>query len=171
MYEYANRFAAAGHQVTILHSLRRPFKKMRSPLWWKRLVFACRGAVRPAWFPLDDRVNSKIVDQISDAFVPDGDILFSTWWQTAYALATLSPCKGVPVRPAWFPLDDRVNSKIVDQISDAVAFFFTISAMISSVSFCATPINISSSRFVGLKLGSSAFCPILDSAPELNASS
>jgi len=27
MYEYANRFAAAGHQVTVLHSLRRPFKK------------------------------------------------------------------------------------------------------------------------------------------------
>lgn len=115
MYEYANRFAALGHQVTILHSLRRPFKKMRSPLWWKRLVFASRGAARPAWFPLNDRVNSKIVDQISDPFVPDGDILFSTWWQTAYALAMLSPCKGVPVNLVqdfenWTGQEDLVKS-------------------------------------------------------------
>lgn len=97
MYEYANRFVALGHQVTVLHSLRRPFKKMRSPLWWKRLVFTVRGAARPSWFPLDSSVHSKIIDEISDAFVPDGDILFSTWWQSAYALASLSPQKGVPV--------------------------------------------------------------------------
>ena len=115
MYEYANRFAAEGHQVTVLHSLRRPFKKMRSPLWWKRLVFACRGAARPAWFPLDNRVNSKIVDEISDAFVPDGDILFSTWWQTAYALAQLAPRKGIRVNLVqdyenWTGQEDLVKS-------------------------------------------------------------
>lgn len=115
MYEYANRFAAAGHQVTVLHSLRRPFKKMRSPLWWKRLVFVCRGATRPSWFPLDNRVNSTIVDEISDVFVPDGDILFSTWWQTAYALAKLSPRKGIPVNLVqdyenWTGQEDLVKS-------------------------------------------------------------
>ena len=115
MYEYANRFAAFGHQVTVLHSLRRPFKKMRSPLWWKRLIFVIRGAARPAWFSLDSRVTSKIVDEISDSFVPDGDILYSTWWQTAYALAKLSPCKGVPVNlvqdyETWTGQEDLVKS-------------------------------------------------------------
>ena len=40
MYEYANRLYAAGHTVTVLHSIRRPYKKMKSPLWWKKFVFA-----------------------------------------------------------------------------------------------------------------------------------
>ncbi|MBM3411781.1 MAG: glycosyltransferase family 4 protein [Bacteroidetes bacterium] len=114
MYEYANRFVALGHQVTVLHTLRRPFKKMRSPLWWKRLMFTIRGAKRPAWFPLDKRVKSLIVDEITDSFVPDGDVLFSTWWQMAFALATLSPQKGVPVNLVqdyenWTGQADLVN--------------------------------------------------------------
>jgi glycosyltransferase involved in cell wall biosynthesis len=97
MYEYANYFSARGHQVTVLHSLRRPFKKMKSPIWWKRFVFFCQRAERPRWFLLDANVNSYIVDEITDAFVPDGDIVFSTWWQMTHAIASLSPAKGVPV--------------------------------------------------------------------------
>jgi len=97
MYEYANHFNARGHQVTVLHSLRRPFKKMKSPLWWKRFVFFMQRAERPRWFKLDAAINSRIVDEISDAFVPDGDIVFSTWWQMTHAIATLSPRKGVLV--------------------------------------------------------------------------
>lgn len=97
MYEYANHFSAKGHCVTVLHSLKRPFKKMKSPLWWKRLVFYLQGTKRPRWFPLDPLIDSRIVDEISDGFVPDGDIIFSTWWQMTHAIAQLSPAKGIPV--------------------------------------------------------------------------
>ena len=97
LYEYANHFSERGHQVTVLHSLRRPFKKMKSPIAWKRFVFFIQRAKRPRWFALDPRVDSRIVDEISDKFVPDGDIVFSTWWQMTYAIAKLSRSKGVPV--------------------------------------------------------------------------
>lgn len=97
MYEYANHFSARGHRVTILHSLRRPFKKMKSPIWWKRFVFFLQRAKRPRWFPLSSEVDSRIVDEINDTLVPDGDLIFSTWWQMAYAIEKLAPVKGIPV--------------------------------------------------------------------------
>lgn len=97
LYEYANHFSEKGHRVTVLHSLKRPFKKMKSPLWWKRFVFYLQRAERPHWFLLDSRVDSRIVDEISDDFVPDGDIVFSTWWQMTYSISKLSPAKGIRI--------------------------------------------------------------------------
>lgn len=97
MYEFANRLQALGHRVTILHSLKRPYKEMRSPLWFKRFLFWIRGAQRPHWFPLHRDCRSLIVDEISDAFVPDGDLLLSTWWQMSYAVAALAPQKGIRI--------------------------------------------------------------------------
>src|SRR5688500_10532319 len=83
MYEYANRLQEKGHQVTILHSIKRPYKKMRSPLWWKQLVYKLRGVSRPKWFPLHESIVSLIVPEITNHHVPDADILFSTWWEMA----------------------------------------------------------------------------------------
>jgi len=97
MYEFANRLQALGHHVTVLHSLKRPFKKMRSPLWFKRFLFWVRRAQRPHWFPLHAACGSFIVDEITDAFVPDGDLIVSTWWQMSYAVSSLSPQKGVRI--------------------------------------------------------------------------
>ena len=97
MYEFANRLQALGHRVTVLHSLKRPFKVMRSPLWFKRFLFRVRGAQRPHWFPLHVECRSLIVDEINDAFVPDGDLLLSTWWQMSYAVAGLSTEKGIRI--------------------------------------------------------------------------
>lgn len=97
MYEFANRLQARGHEVVVLHSLIRPFKKMRSPLWFKRFVFWIRRAHRPHWFPLHTACRSLIVDEINDTFVPDADLLLTTWWQMSYAVATLSPQKGLRI--------------------------------------------------------------------------
>jgi glycosyltransferase involved in cell wall biosynthesis len=94
VYEYANRLADKGHQVVVLHSLKRPFKKNKSPLWWKRLVFKLRKVERPNWFALDKAVESRIVPEISDKYVPDGDAVISTWWQMAYALDKIIDSKG-----------------------------------------------------------------------------
>lgn len=97
MYEFANRLQGLGHSVTVLHSLKRPYKKMRSPLWFKRFFFWVRRAQRPHWFALHQDCRSLIVDEISDAFVPDADLIVSTWWQMSYAIAKLSPRKGVRI--------------------------------------------------------------------------
>lgn len=94
MYEYANRLHEKGHSVIILHSIIRPYKKMKSPLWLKQLLFKLRGVERPKWFLLHKEIKSEIVPEIIDEYVPDGDIVFCSWWQMAYAISELSPSKG-----------------------------------------------------------------------------
>ncbi|MFM7710576.1 MAG: glycosyltransferase family 4 protein [Ferruginibacter sp.] len=94
MYEYANRLAARGHRVHIFHSIKRPFKKSATPVWIKQWLFALRGVARPRWFPLDARVQSTIVPEITDRYLPDADVVLSTWWQMAFAIHALSPSKG-----------------------------------------------------------------------------
>ncbi len=113
MYEYANRLKAAGHTVVVVHSLKRPLKKMKSPLFWKRFVYWVTNAGRPAWFPLNKNIPSLIVDEISNKFLPDADIVFSTWWQMTYATSKLLPAKGRVVNlvqdfEIWAGQEDKV---------------------------------------------------------------
>ncbi len=96
MYEYANRLQERGHHVIVIHSIRRPFKKMKSPLWWKHFNYKVRRAARPKWFPLHKDVKSVIVSEITNAHIPDGDIVLSTWWEMAYMIEHLNPSKGRP---------------------------------------------------------------------------
>lgn len=94
MYEYANRLSARGHAVQVFHALDRPFKTSSTPRFLRRWLFALRGVRRPRWFPLDTRVKCHIVNEISDRYLPEGDIILSTWWQMTYAIARLSPSRG-----------------------------------------------------------------------------
>ncbi len=94
MYEYANRLFEKGHEVSIFHSIKRPFKKSSTPLWYKQLVFAFRGVARPKWFKLHDEIKSVIVPEITERYIPDADITMSTWWQMTYALNELPDSKG-----------------------------------------------------------------------------
>ncbi len=96
MYEYANRLHVRGHRVIVLHSIKRPYKKMKSPLWLKQFFYKLRGVARPQWFPLNKEIESLIVPEIIDRYVPDGEIIFSTWWQMSYAISRLSSKKGKP---------------------------------------------------------------------------
>ncbi len=94
MYEYANRLQARGHHVIVLHSIHRPYHKIKSPSWWKQFQYRLRGLSRPSWFPLHAAVQSLIVPRITDDYVPDGDITICTWWEMAYMINQLSPSKG-----------------------------------------------------------------------------
>lgn len=94
MYEYANRLSLSGHKVSIFHSIKRPFKKSNTPLWYKQLLFKIRNVSRPKWFPLNENISSKIVPEISDKYIPDADVIIGTWWQMTYAINNLSKSKG-----------------------------------------------------------------------------
>mgnify|MGYP001770877981 FL=1 len=96
MYEYGNRLQKIGHQVTILHSIRRPFKKMRSPLFWKQFIFWLTNAKRPGWFQLDKKIRSLVVPEITECYLPDADVTLSTWWQMTYMITRLPKQKGIP---------------------------------------------------------------------------
>lgn len=94
MYEYANRLYAKGHHIVVLHSIKRPYKKMKTPLWLKKFIYSARGVARPKWFELHTEIESLIVPEITNQYVPDADIVISTWWQMTYAVSKLSPQKG-----------------------------------------------------------------------------
>jgi len=94
MYEYANKLSQNGHQVTIYHSIKRPYKRSKTPLFVKRAIYALRGISRPTWFPLAENIKSIIVPAITDKYIADADIVLSTWWQMTYAVDRLSISKG-----------------------------------------------------------------------------
>lgn len=94
MYEYANRLHAKGHNVSIFHSIKRPFKKSSTPLWYKQLIFKLRNVSRPKWFDLHKEIKSLIVPEITNRFIPNADVTLSTWWQMTYAVAELPATKG-----------------------------------------------------------------------------
>lgn len=115
MYEYANRLTDRGHEVTIYHSIKRPFKKSSTPTWFKKLIFTLRGVERPKWFPLKSNIRSLIVPSITDKYVQDADIVISTWWQMTYAVSELSASKGkkfnlIQGHEVWSGQEDAVHA-------------------------------------------------------------
>lgn len=94
MYEYANRLAARGHSVTLLHPIARPYKTSSTPIWLKRVMFALRRAARPTWFPLRKDVESRIIPSAEARYVDDADASLCTWWEMAYMLDSWPDRKG-----------------------------------------------------------------------------
>jgi glycosyltransferase involved in cell wall biosynthesis len=115
MYEYANRLAAKGHKVSVFHAVKRPYKKSSTPTWVKWAIYMLRGVSRPKWFPLDERIKSVIVPAITDKYIPDADIVISTWWQMTYAVNELAASKGkkfnlIQDYEIWRGLEDKVHN-------------------------------------------------------------
>jgi len=93
MFQFANRLRAKGHDVTIYYSIKRPFKKQRTPVWLRLAISKLRKG-KVSWFALDSSIRQEVVPEINDNYVRDADATMSTWWQMAYALSELSPPKG-----------------------------------------------------------------------------
>lgn len=94
MYEYANRLQERGHKVTVLHSIKRPYRKIKSPVGWKQLLYKLKGISRPKWFALHKEIKALVVPRITDQYVPNADIVLSTWWEMTYMISKLSSSKG-----------------------------------------------------------------------------
>lgn len=113
MFQFANKLAAKGHEITILYSVRRPFKKAKTPVWLRYLISRFRGT-DIKWFDLDKNIVQKIVPGISDKHVPDADATICTWWQMAYAINELSASKGnkcnlIQDYEIWTGQEDKVH--------------------------------------------------------------
>lgn len=94
MYEYANRLAQRGHEVHVYHSVAKPFRPMKSPLWFKWALSFFRNTFSKKWFIFEPSVQLHVVPDITDAYLPNADVVFSTWWELAYRIADLAPEKG-----------------------------------------------------------------------------
>lgn len=124
MFQFANGLLARGHEVTILYSVRRPFKKARTPVWLRFLIFKLRRS-SVAWFDLDERIAQRLVPEISDRYVPDADATLCTWWQMAYAVNDLGASKGnkcnlIQDYETWTGQEDMVHQSYNLPIRHAV---------------------------------------------------
>jgi glycosyltransferase involved in cell wall biosynthesis len=99
IYEHANRLAARGHRVTILHAayvtrrsgVRSVGRAAASYLLNRLGVMQWRP---DQWFRIDPRVDMRWAPSPSACRVPDGDAVVATAWQTAEWVREYPPTKG-----------------------------------------------------------------------------
>jgi glycosyltransferase involved in cell wall biosynthesis len=113
MFQFANRLCAKGHDVAIYYSIKRPFKKQRTPVWL-RLVISKLRQHKVSWFPLDSSIKQEVVSEVNNTNIRDADATISTWWQMAYALNELSASKGFKCNfiqdyELWTGQEDKVH--------------------------------------------------------------
>lgn len=100
VYEYANRLTSRGHQVSIVHLALRcldapPHKKIfRLARFLERKI---TGSYHPArWFDIDPSVNIVWAATPNARWVPDGDVIIATSWETAEHVAGYPERTGHP---------------------------------------------------------------------------
>lgn len=86
VYEYASRLQARGHDVTIVHPYHT--EPQRTPMGW---FWARRWVARTkaedgqlaGWFRHHPGVRLELVPDLRPRWIPIGDVIFATGWQTA----------------------------------------------------------------------------------------
>ena len=87
VYEYANRLADRGHTVNVVHPLilfpeqMTPKHRLGIPL--VLLTRRISGLPRVGWFDLSPKVNLMVVRSLEERWIPQGDVIVATAWQTA----------------------------------------------------------------------------------------
>lgn len=101
VYEYANKLASRGHDVTVVHprSLKYvPRPENQTARQWARdnLNRLTNLLFKPSidWQPIDSRVRLLFVPNSEPRFIPDGDAIFATGWTTVQSVLQYPPAKG-----------------------------------------------------------------------------
>lgn len=87
VYEYANHLVLRGHRVAVVHK-RPPQGTQGSGLrgWMRRERASLHDRFRRPtvrWQHIDRRVRMLAVPELTERFIPDGDAVFATHWETA----------------------------------------------------------------------------------------
>ncbi len=125
MYEYANRLSLRGHEIHIYHSVVKPFRKNKSPKWFKYLksIFNLKRSL--SWFNFEANVHKYVVLDIKDLYLPNADIIISTWWEMAHRVALLNSQKGIKFNliqdyEIWTGFEDLVISSYKLNVTNIV---------------------------------------------------
>ncbi len=99
VYEYANHLSRRGHKVSIVHPARSCQYGLgltgNTKNWLRYFQIAMGMPFRPDhWFQVDPEVNMVCVPNLSERWIPKGDIVVATAWQTAEWACGYSRCKG-----------------------------------------------------------------------------
>jgi len=112
VYIYANELVNRGHDVTIYYHCHRGvlLSNYYIPFWMKMIMANILAKTGPKWFELDQRVGRKVVQDVTDKNVSDGDIVIATAANTAGEVFLLDKNKG---KKAYFVqgYEDWVMSK------------------------------------------------------------
>ena len=97
VYEYANRLNRRGHQVTIIHPRNIDAadglaEQVKATLWQYK-VQANNHPLIP-WFKIDVEVGLDLVTDLREQFIPNGDAIFATAYETASPVFSYSSKKG-----------------------------------------------------------------------------
>jgi glycosyltransferase involved in cell wall biosynthesis len=98
VFEFANELHERGHNVSVVYSLlpmssgikRYNIRNLASRI--KKAIVKFTQGNRVEWFDL--RANLIRVPTFFERFIPDGDIIVATWWETAYYVYKYSLSKG-----------------------------------------------------------------------------
>jgi len=96
MYEYADRLALLGHEVTFFHINETPYLKYRIQSFIRFLYNKfLYPSSKPDWYNFKSKnIKFEYVKKINDKYISDADATISTWWSLAYEVQKLSPQKG-----------------------------------------------------------------------------
>lgn len=99
VYEYADRLAARGHEVSIYYGcVNEKLDRIYSEVLIDNLFFCIRNkfpiTIEPSWFKFSSEVKNYIVPEISDMYVCEHDVIIATAWGTTYDLKRLSDTRG-----------------------------------------------------------------------------
>jgi hypothetical protein len=118
VFEFANHLHDRGHDVCVVY----PLMPMRSGAKWcdiRNLIRRSKSAIaerkqesRLEWFDL--KANLIRVPTLAGRYIPDGDIVVATWWETAYYVRGYPKSKGEKFYLAqhyevWGGPEERVN--------------------------------------------------------------
>lgn len=100
VYEYANRLHRRGHTVTVVHPRTLALDRggnnwrdlVKSYLWAWKLRWRHRPLI--GWFVLDPGVRIRLVRDLRESLLPDGDVIVATAFQTAFPVAGYGAHKG-----------------------------------------------------------------------------
>ncbi len=100
VYEYADFLASRGHAVTIIFPRRQReagadaswLEPVKKRLWGLKTRFRNRPLV--PWHSLHPNVRLRLVPDLSDRHIGDGDVVVATAWSTAPPVAALAQAKG-----------------------------------------------------------------------------
>lgn len=99
VYEYANHLARKGHQLTVVHPARGrrrdapPLDFLKTRIRYFQYS-AGRSFGPDSWFQVDPSVRLVCVPNLSEKWIPQGDVVIATAWRTADWASHYSADKG-----------------------------------------------------------------------------
>jgi len=102
VYEYANQLIDFGHEVTVVHARQVKIGPQSPVTIYQRIKYVRKkivggtSAAIPSldWQPVHSKVKLLFVPDTNSCYIPDGDAIFATAWNTVASVLQYDPSKG-----------------------------------------------------------------------------